>query len=217
MFDIIGKRFWYFLISGIVILSGIIALIVFGLKPGIEFTSGSLLTVGFKQPVTMEQVEQAVTQGAKVGAIFAHVSAVVGVPIVMLIVAGLGLLIINAIFGKELNFATAYSITCYASLPSIMGSLMGLVMIFLGDVERFNPQNPAPTNVGFFLNPLETAKPLYALASSIDVFTIWFLILLGIGFSTATGRKVKSSTILACYAGLWALWVLIKVGFALIM
>ncbi len=60
MFDIIGKRFWYFLISGIVILSGIIALIVFGLKPGIEFTSGSLLTVGFKQPVTIEQVEQAV-------------------------------------------------------------------------------------------------------------------------------------------------------------
>ncbi len=60
MFDIIGKRFWYFLISGIVILSGIIALIVFGLKPGIEFTSGSLLTVGFKQPVTMEQVEHAV-------------------------------------------------------------------------------------------------------------------------------------------------------------
>ncbi len=60
MFDIIGKRFWYFLISGIVILSGIVALIVFGLKPGIEFTSGSLLTVGFNQSVTMEQVKQAV-------------------------------------------------------------------------------------------------------------------------------------------------------------
>lgn len=59
MFDIIGKRFWFFLISGIVILAGIIALIVFGLKPGIEFTSGSLLTVGFKQPATMEQVKQA--------------------------------------------------------------------------------------------------------------------------------------------------------------
>ena len=59
MFNIIGKRFWYFLISGIVILSGLIALIAFGLKPGIEFTSGSLLTVGFQQPVTTEQVKQA--------------------------------------------------------------------------------------------------------------------------------------------------------------
>ena len=60
MFNIIGQRFRFFLVSGIVILSGIIALIVFGLKPGIEFTSGSLLTVGFQQPVTTEQVEQAV-------------------------------------------------------------------------------------------------------------------------------------------------------------
>ena len=167
--------------------------------------------------MTPEQVEQAVTQGAKIGAIFAHLSAVLGAPIVMLIVAGLGLLIVNAIFGKELNFATAYSVTCYASLPGILGSLMGLVMIFVGDVERFNPQNPTPTNVGFFLNPLETAKPLYTLASSIDVFTIWFLILLGIGFSEATSQKVKSSSIFGCYAGLWVLWVLIKLGFALMM
>ncbi|MBI4187709.1 MAG: protein translocase subunit SecF [Chloroflexi bacterium] len=59
MFDIIGKRFWFFLISGIVILAGIVALIVFGLKPGIEFTSGSLLTVKFDQPVTVTQLKQA--------------------------------------------------------------------------------------------------------------------------------------------------------------
>ncbi len=58
MFDIIGKRFWYFLISGIVILSGIVALIIFGLKPGIEFVSGSELTISFEQPVEKQQVAQ---------------------------------------------------------------------------------------------------------------------------------------------------------------
>lgn len=58
MFDIIGKRFWYFLISGVVILAGIIALFVFGLKPGIEFMSGSELTVTFEQPVDKQQVTQ---------------------------------------------------------------------------------------------------------------------------------------------------------------
>ncbi len=60
MFDIIGKRFWYFLISGIIILLGIIALAVFGLKPGIEFSSGSLLTVDFKESVDTAQVKQTV-------------------------------------------------------------------------------------------------------------------------------------------------------------
>lgn len=59
MFDIIGKRFWYFLISGIVILAGIIALFVFGLQPGIEFASGSQITISFEEPVDKEQVAQA--------------------------------------------------------------------------------------------------------------------------------------------------------------
>jgi preprotein translocase subunit SecF len=59
MFNIIGKRFWYFLISGIVILAGIVALFVFGLQPGIEFTSGSEITISFEQPVDKQQVAQA--------------------------------------------------------------------------------------------------------------------------------------------------------------
>jgi preprotein translocase subunit SecF len=55
MFDIIGKRFQFFLISGIVILIGIISLLTVGLKPGIEFSSGSLLTVDFEQDVEQSQ------------------------------------------------------------------------------------------------------------------------------------------------------------------
>ena len=48
MFDIIGKRFWFFLISGAVILIGIISLLSAGLPAGIEFSSGSMLTVQFE-------------------------------------------------------------------------------------------------------------------------------------------------------------------------
>lgn len=50
MINIIGKRYWFFLISGILILVSIVFLAVFGLKPGIEFSSGSLLTLNFAQP-----------------------------------------------------------------------------------------------------------------------------------------------------------------------
>ena len=59
MFDIIGKRFWYFLISGIIILAGIISMFVFGLKPGIEFGSGTEITVIFENQVNKQQVVQA--------------------------------------------------------------------------------------------------------------------------------------------------------------
>jgi preprotein translocase subunit SecF len=51
MIDIIGKRYWFFLISGVAILLSIIFLAVFGLKPGLEFSSGSMLTVSFEQGV----------------------------------------------------------------------------------------------------------------------------------------------------------------------
>ncbi len=51
MMDIISKRFWFFLISGVAILVSIIFLGVFGLKPGIEFSSGSQLTISFAKSV----------------------------------------------------------------------------------------------------------------------------------------------------------------------
>jgi len=51
MIDIIGKRFWFFLVSGIAILLSIIFLGVFGLKPGLEFSSGSSMTISFSQKV----------------------------------------------------------------------------------------------------------------------------------------------------------------------
>ena len=59
MFDVTGKRFWFFLISGIVILVGVISLATFGLKSGIEFSSGSLLTVDFEAEVTQPELNTA--------------------------------------------------------------------------------------------------------------------------------------------------------------
>ncbi len=58
MFDIIGKRFRFFLISGVVILIGVISLLTFGLKSGIEFSSGSMITVDFEQEVEQGQLKQ---------------------------------------------------------------------------------------------------------------------------------------------------------------
>ncbi len=58
MFDIIGKRFWFFLISGVVILIGVISLATFGLKAGIEFSSGSMMTVSFDREVKQDELKQ---------------------------------------------------------------------------------------------------------------------------------------------------------------
>lgn len=49
MFDIIGKRYWYFALSLLVIVPGLIALAVFGLRLSIDFTGGSLLELQFAE------------------------------------------------------------------------------------------------------------------------------------------------------------------------
>lgn len=61
IFDIIGKRFLFFLISGIVILIGIISLATFGLPRGIEFSSGSMLSLKFEETVEHAQFQQEMT------------------------------------------------------------------------------------------------------------------------------------------------------------
>ena len=56
MINFVGRRNWYFLISGVIILIGVVSLIVFGLRWGIEFTGGSMITVGFEQEVAQEEL-----------------------------------------------------------------------------------------------------------------------------------------------------------------
>lgn len=175
----------------------------------------SIAQSGRAATMTPEQVEQAVSQGAK----FMHLTTVAipaGVALALLIIAGVGLLIANSVFGAQLNYKTAFSVACYANLIGVLGFVLGLVMILGADPETFNAKNFVPANVGFFLNPLDTSKVLYSLATSIDLFTFWMIAVLGIGFSEATGRKVKAMPMGLSLLAVWVIWVLIKMGAAAI-
>ena len=58
MIDFVGKRRWFFLISGILIVIGIISLAVFGLKWGVDFSSGTAITLQFENPVELAELRQ---------------------------------------------------------------------------------------------------------------------------------------------------------------
>ncbi len=61
MIDLVGKRKWFFLISAIVIIAGVISLAVFGLKPGVDFSSGTAMTLHFDKEVELSQLRQELT------------------------------------------------------------------------------------------------------------------------------------------------------------
>lgn len=56
--DFVGKRFWFFIISLLVIAPGIVFLILApGLRPGIDFTGGSSMTLRFSDESNINQQE----------------------------------------------------------------------------------------------------------------------------------------------------------------
>ena len=58
MIDFVGKKHWFFLISAILIISGIISLAVFGLRWGVDFSSGTAITLRFEKEVELGQLRQ---------------------------------------------------------------------------------------------------------------------------------------------------------------
>lgn len=58
-FDFVGKRIWWFLLSGLVIVPGIISMIMQGFNLGIDFTGGTLLDLKFSRPVAVSEVREA--------------------------------------------------------------------------------------------------------------------------------------------------------------
>jgi hypothetical protein len=140
-------------------------------------------------------------------------------PILILITVALGSLIllgtINFAFGGKAKFGAIFTVWIYASLPGIIKALLGSLVLYTGAApESFNLNNFAPTSIGAFLNPIETNKALYTLATSLDVTSIWSMALLAIGIATVAGVK-RSSGYFAVF-GWWVLVILVSVGIAAI-
>jgi len=143
--------------------------------------------------------------------------AFIASPAFVLLFAAVGSLVlwgtINFVFGGKAKFGGIFAVWMYASLPGIIKALLCVAVIFTGIApESFNLSNPSPTNIGAFLNPLETNKALYALATSLDALTIWTLVLAGIGTAIVAGVK-RTSGYIAVF-GWWAIFVLIGAGWA---
>ena len=185
-------------------------------KVGMEtMTRLTLERSPFTSRMPPEQVEKAIHDSAT------HLTRQliitdVTIPIVtilfLLILAGLGLMIVNAILGGQVKFKTLFSVASYAQLPAILGYVLGLVVILFGGTDNLDPQNPIPLNLAFFLNYKDVPKPLFALAGSVDIVVVWMVILLGVGMSKATGGKVKALPITLCFVGAWAIWIIGKVA-----
>jgi hypothetical protein len=144
-----------------------------------------------------------------------------GTPIIILIafliMAGVLMGTFNLGAGASVPFKRALAIVAYGSLPGGLHALLGTISLFAGGIsgslekEAFNINNPLATNPAYWMNPMGN-KFAYGMATALDIFVIWNLILMGIGF--ACNSKVKRGTAIAIVAGWYLVFKLVGAGLA---
>jgi hypothetical protein len=129
-----------------------------------------------------------------------------------LVAAAVMLGTLNFGFGGTAKYGQLLAVFVYAGLPGTIKSLLSIIVLYAGlDAEAFQLQNPVGTNLGYYLSP-ESPKWLMSLGTSIDVFTIWTVVLLVIG--CAIVAKIKRGSAAVAVVGWWVLIILISVGVA---
>jgi hypothetical protein len=165
------------------------------------------------QQMDPPQRENAIQMQEKFGPIFGYVFGVIGPPLMAVIVGGV-ILLMGKIGGAALTFKQTFAMSAWASLPRVIAGILAIVVMFIKNPEDFNLQNPLAFNLGAFMEPPpNSGKFVYSLATSIDLFTIWSILLLAVGISVAA-RKMPFSKAVILVVAPWIIWILVAAGFA---
>lgn len=202
----------------IIVLIVISGLVGFYLAKNLDM--GSLLADQMEQAVaegrmTQEQMEQSLPMMLK----FADIQLIVGAPLgslaITLIIAALFKLV-SSLAGAENRFKAVFAVTLYAMIAiSIVQSALLILVLSLkspGEVDIANPNSMVASNLGAILESMlgEDALPKFfmRLAGFVDIFAIWMIALLAIGYA-AVSRKLKTATAAAWLAVAYGIIALI--------
>ncbi len=163
--------------------------------------------------MTEEQMDRALEMAEKTGLIGPLVGMVI-VPVVMAILAGVFLVSIRTT-GGETDFRTTFSAVLHSYWPpSLTGSVLGMALLSrVGRLPQAELQRVVKSNLGAFLSA-DAPRWQHALASSLDIFNIWTIALLVIGFSVVA--RISRGRAAVAVLVPWVAYILIKVGLAMI-
>jgi Yip1 domain len=115
-------------------------------------------------------------------------------------------------FGREVRFPQSLGVTAHAFLPQLLASVMFVILILRMDkVDRRSVGDLVRSNLGF-LADAKQAPALHSLLQSVDVFTLWSVALLSIGYAAAA--KISRGKAAAMVVTFWFLFVIGKAGVA---
>ena len=163
--------------------------------------------------LSAEQKDQQAETGAKITTYIVYASGLLAPIIFSLIVAVVMLGAFNLLGGAKATFMQSLAIAAHSGLVGLISTPIFVLVMFLKPKGTIDPENPVVTNVAAFL-PEDSAKWLIALGKSIDVFTIWTLILVAIGFAAVNPKKLKGGTAYGIVFGVYGAYVVCRVIWA---
>jgi len=211
--DIVRKPGWGLAIVLLTVLSIAVSVGINQRVNWREFMSQQIEKSPQASQLSAEQKEQRIEGGAKISPVFTYVVGALGPIVFALVIALVMWGAYTLLGGVSTNFSTAMAITSHAFLTGLISSPLFLLVIYLKAPGTLDLENPVATNLAAVL-PDESAKWLVALCKSIDVFSIWTLILLAIGFAVVSPKKLKGGKSYAIAFGVWAVFVICRVGIA---
>ncbi len=165
--------------------------------------------------LTAEQKQNQAAISAKVTVYIVYTAGVVGSVCFAVIVGAVMMLAYNLFAGAGASFSQSLGIAAHTLVVGLVSTPIFLLVLFLRPKGTIDPENPVATNLAAFL-PEETSKWLMTLCKSLDIFTIWMLVLLAIGFAAVNPKKLKGSTSYVIAFSVWGALVAVKVFWAFV-
>jgi hypothetical protein len=140
-------------------------------------------------PDQRQRIFDAYVRFSSIGAI---VNVVVFIPVTFLIWSAIALGIVKGLLGVPIRLKQAFAAVAYASMPRVIYAILSTIVMFLmKNPQDFDVQNGFFSNPGALMDPQTSSKFLYSLASSLDVFIIWTLLLAAVGVKAAGGKRLS--------------------------
>ena len=168
----------------------------------------------FVQQLPPDQRQIAFDRQLRLMPVFSYLGAILGFPITLLLAAGLATGIIRGLLGTPIRFVQAFAAMAYAFLPRVIYAGLSISVMFLKNPDEFDLQNAFASNPGAFMDPQKSSRFLYTVASQLDVFSIWVILLMAVGLKAAGGKRLSFGGALFAVVLPWAVYVLIRGGAA---
>ena len=149
-----------------------------------------------------DQQQAALNRQAIAGKIGVYAAGVV-FPVLLALILGAIFMGLFNISGAGVSFFQSFSLISYALLPLAVKALLGIPVVAMKDPAAIDPQNYIASNLGALM-PSDAALWKVGLATSIDVFVLWSVVLAAVAYSAANPKKISFGKALGITFGVFA-------------